>query len=417
MATTVNDIAKPAKEVFIGNEIALANLIGKHYSISIPAGQIPEAGVEEILRFLDENQLPKPPAGEIEWVWETKRGTLPKRLAKWMRKSAKIEPDQAALAALGSLMQRLGAGAADYHFLFHPPPFNWKDGLYGKARSCWWTQGQKEYWEAMNGHAVLFYDGKGWAHANGTGRIWAAEVGVGVLLLINGYLGGDEGKNWTLILTQAVATALGVSYLKVEVASARMHVNSAQGYLVGAPSALAAFSKPLPKGAKQLKIIRLDPPELRRVQCQSCATRLRREEDERHAAGGIYCRECYELNFFPCAKCGGARSREASFIVSGERWCITCFDLHYFTCIGCARDFEVSEMLRVADLAYCPACFKAETFACEDCQLRRPALERQAYRLPPCRLCAHQEEMVVRHLCVACTNRHFEVDPNTLSLI
>lgn len=380
--------------------LVLKEKVGQRFETALPVGEISAVGREELIRLIHEAELPEPGEGEFEWVWETPRGTLPKRLLKWMKKAHKVDPGQRFLASLGATARRLTGDARLYRFTIEPPPFEWKDGLYGKRNSCWWTQNQKEYWEVMDGHAALFYEA-GWGETAGIGRVWIAQIGSGCCLLVNGYYANDEKTNWTQILTHAIATCWGVSYLRVEIESRRMHINSGLGYLIGNQTDITSFVKDLPKPAG-LHRVRLDPPEVRRVHCASCNVRLRRQEDERETMQGIYCGACYEVYFFRCGRCASASPRHERRHVFGENWCGRCIQRYTFDCVNCGEFFRSEISLIVADLKFCPTCFITKTFRCGLCETRVPDFERREYRRPACPLCGECENHEPVVVCADC---------------
>lgn len=72
---------------------------------------------------------------EVEWIWQTKRGTLPKRLANWFYKTYKLNLPEVSKAMIGAACGEKIAMPDDYAFDI-TDRLQWRNGDFGDQRSC-----------------------------------------------------------------------------------------------------------------------------------------------------------------------------------------------------------------------------------------------------------------------------------------
>jgi len=368
----------------------LEDLYNQPFKVEIPHGKLSTEGQLAIAEIMKNSGLPFPTEEEMEWQWQTKRGNFPKRLQRWLAIKGFKNLDPSIMASVGATGNRyIGdiSKSDPYYFKFVPPPFNWRDGQYGKERSCWWTQNQKEYWQEMNGSGVCFYkSGEDMSHNNGIGRLWIGNGPKDTLMTFNGYYNNSEKENWTLNLTQVVATFLGLTYRKIRLSCQGMHVNSDMGYLLGTGSLLSEAVESL-KLENNIRSLTLVVPQVRRVFCSSCNVRLLNEQDERLGQGRIYCIPCYERIFFDCEMCKLEKRIQSRIKCGDKTMCLECFNTVAMFCDGCMQTFWKHDISNVNGINYCITCYFNNTLICPDCKEHKIIEEFTDVQVVPCDCC------------------------------
>jgi hypothetical protein len=122
--------------------------------------------------------------------WANKSGTLPKRIARWVKATFGEKLDCAALGKIGDLARTYCPKESAFRYKVVGGEANgdwldWGSCDYGQSCSCWWSvySGARRQLESQhNGFALLFYDRDG----VGVGRVWVLVLG-GVAYLFNVY--------------------------------------------------------------------------------------------------------------------------------------------------------------------------------------------------------------------------------------
>lgn len=334
----------------------------RRYTLTMPAGEISDSGIEAIRNFLGsqrlesddwkqlnpESDLPFLPVLPLDWEWRwivqsgEYRGTLSKRIAKFYFKNHKLRFPDSVLAELGNLARRHTSMAEKYSFEF-VDHFDWVDGDFGDDGSCLWSYnaGGRMMIEQNGGWAIRFYTSDGYGFA----RAWVVNVETDLYIVFNGY-----GLT-TLQIVRILAFFTGKSYLKIRVRnhqSSQLFINDGgQGYAVGTVERLA-----------QIREWVFDWTPIYVSVCYDCGTII---EDEDYFVGADeerYCENCFYERFEICSHCGRAEYREElTYIEStGEDVCVYCLDRHYTTCNQCGEFFRNRDVNPVGDRQYCDNC-------------------------------------------------------------
>lgn len=191
----------------------LVALIGKgKQTIELPSGELSEAGKMELLKILW--ALPDDTSGQVysvaaRWMegqepllWHTKEGSLPKRLAKEVKRQTGVKLSNDTLGKIGSLADKHCPKTSQYTFDI-TETIDWQDGDFGDSGSCYWgchASARYKLQSQHNAFAIRFYDGR-----RGMGRAWIV-VQDGKAFLFNAY-----GVNLTT-QSRVLAQHLGAQY-------------------------------------------------------------------------------------------------------------------------------------------------------------------------------------------------------------
>jgi hypothetical protein len=395
----MNEIEKIKISIEEPSGLELSSLIGRVYSVILPKGELQE---DIIYTYLKEKGYPVPTNEQVELKWQTLRGTYIKRIAKWLQKVHGVTLNQKEMVELGNIAQRSSGSGDTYVFRIDPPPFNWKDGLFGKRQSCWWSQDHKSIWEDNDGHVVKFYPTKeDLKDKDGIGRIWISQHFFQTLLLFNGYYNHETGNNWTQRLTKVVATALGLSYRSIclEAKNQVIHINGNQGFLVGTLNALEEAINNLPK-KNEVHTLLLSPKITKKVYCYSCREKLVSVDDQWGGPNGvIYCKTCFDSTYYLCFLCQRACEIQSKIIISDTALCRVCFDRKYKFCGICMEIVNINNVITINKVSICTTCGKNHTFICRVCSSTAFNIEKTEINLG-CAL--HKDD--IRVVCGMCSS-------------
>lgn len=379
---------KEEKRVVAINEIR--SLINQPLSIEMPNSITPE-GIYEIRSYLsnypryystprdnseDNDVIGKP----FEWVWQNKRGNLPKRLAKWLKKYYEINISPETMAEIGNIARRHSDSKPEVYYFMIVDKVDWIASELGKGSegSCWWgcegSTGRKNYHDdsyvakylAEGGLAVKFYDKPTYLNADGIGRVWllVEPLDQQWLVVFNGYW---RGQGATMRLAKVIASFLGHSYRKISVMSrsngGRFYINNATGYLIGNQMIIDKIHSNYESIGKKLDLPRVEP----RYHCGGCGLVFNESSMlNRSGISGIsirYCLDCDRKMFDNCD--GGShrvlkaelqsviqvyssttwnRRKYARIVTSTSekivKWCQDCIAGSYLcTCAVCNKQF------------------------------------------------------------------------------
>ena len=213
------------------------------------------------------------PAFPDEWSWEAtnKRGTLIKRIRKWLHQHNLSLTDKQ-MSELGSYIGNNTDHPKDYTFRFTTD--DWKSGEFGDEGSCYWTCRKycRPWIRKMGGGAVQFFEkDKGYA------RAWLLPC-ENNWILFNGY-GLD-----TLVIARIIATYKGIDYKHVNFYNldsydGDLYINgNGRGYVLGSTE-----ESTIDMNLKISDFLQ---------KCKKCSTWSENE----------YCEDCY--NSMPRCHCG-----------------------------------------------------------------------------------------------------------------
>jgi len=401
----------------------LESLIDKHLSVSIPDGILPEEGIAEIQSFLASRGFNYPSSnldGDIletdrryfSWVWlDPKKGTLPKRLAKWLKKNYnQILPPQI-MADLGAIAKRHSTSCLNYYYQI-TDKLTFGDAEFGYDRSggsCWW--GNSKYAEKFIKHgglACLFYNSdQPRVNSNGIGRIWIAPDydDSKYAMLFNGYW--DDGQGASLMLTRVVATILGVTYRKVINATSPLdlYINGdpSIAYVIGDKMVVDQLIANHPR-YKDFSI----PHKEEQVICLHCAGSFPVSKTTRFDNVEVVCQQCREALYVGCYRCGRDVLKTSTNILPNvERpFCVSCWRNYTRECFFChIRSWNSNFRLLpsyidglAVDYNYsrnfcCMSCSKIYIGRCRSCHTKTVNMDAEGN--PICTSCEEQFEQEI----------------------
>lgn len=362
--------------------------VGKKFPIEVAANGITEAGVAEICAKLREwgYCAPDRHALDFEWVWLTKRGTLPKRLSSWLRKAHSETMTQKHLSDIGALAARHCDRTGKYLCDF-TRDFGWRAGDFGDDGSCYWSDrsAARDVIRDHGGYAFRFYNPE--EPAEGWGRCWILPVGRQAatqsgrsfteepFIMFNGY----HAKGSTLItMARILATWKGLHYQKVRVSNMDdddlLYLNSGTGYLLGLTNEILGIEEI----ALEIDVSSYQSDDRRC--CDDC--REPTDDDDLHSVGdNKVCNRCYKANYFYCELCcENYHNDDGRSTYEGYTYCESCAD-DFERCNDCgdyiARDrnkYYVDDENGDSQ-CYCPDCKDAAQRAHDEREKAKQAAE------------------------------------------
>lgn len=165
----------------------------KPFSLKTPEGDISETGIREIKSYLISRLLPVPKS-DFDWVWQNKRGTLPKRLQSYYYKSfqLKLTPNQ--VSELGNLGRRHSDDSKEF-ILDFDREIKWRAGEFGDGGSCYWGSNApaKDMLRDNGACAIRAFKirepdyGLTYGNLSGYARAWVSPIDSDKLVVFNGY--------------------------------------------------------------------------------------------------------------------------------------------------------------------------------------------------------------------------------------
>ena len=286
---------------------------GEKFTIKVAANGITDAGVVDIKQTLESWGFESPSRHdlEFEWCWQTKRGTLPKRLARWIYNGGKNNGGKALsqkqLSDLGSMAARHCERNSEYLFDF-TRDFNWKAGMFGDGGSCYWgdRSGARPCIYDNGGYAIRFWNPA--VPTDGWGRCWILPVSqwldqskltVEPFAMFNGY----HKQGSTLItMARVLATHMGLSYQKIGFTNSdsddTLYLNSDSAFLVGMPNELIGIT------SIEMDIC-MDDYTGRddTMHCEDCGEDIDEDDHQHSPSGNDICQGCYDNHYFYCDSC------------------------------------------------------------------------------------------------------------------
>lgn len=79
---------------------------------------------------------------EIEWQWKSTRGSLPKRVGKWLKDNHDVTMPEELSTAIGNIVRESQVKDQTYYFDF-VKKFDWEAGDFADTESCFWKGGTR----------------------------------------------------------------------------------------------------------------------------------------------------------------------------------------------------------------------------------------------------------------------------------
>lgn len=321
----------------------IRSLVGKPLKLEVPAGVVSPEAVKLIMAYLKrmDYKTAMLPKKDFSWVWmDPKKGTLPKRLAKLIKKGGG-KPDAVHMAEVGNIARTNSNSRNESYFFKVLDKIDWEAHQFGKrGGGCWWgpsgTERSRglpqagsyaEQFIRMGGLAAIFFSDDSYSYNRGIGRLWVAVEQTGAYAVcFNGYL-RDDGA--ALTLSRVLATYLGLSYKKIESLNSPhpnyVYINNTTGYYIAPPDRISSLSK-----------VAIVPYREALRECTQCLVPKRLTQ---FRGSGIICQACVVLNSAPCQRAGCSLSDEKQNMkkIKGSLWCGRCVSRHANQCKGCGK--------------------------------------------------------------------------------
>ncbi|MCU7521664.1 MAG: hypothetical protein HF312_15715 [Ignavibacteria bacterium] len=351
--------------------------------VHLAKNAITSTGRRLIYDYLASQHLPYMPEEAIEWVWSTKRGTFPKRLAKWYKVNHQIAIDALTLSEVGNIASYNAEEATDYTIDFTKDIHSWQSGDFGDHGSCYWTcrNAARDMLENMNSYAVRFYEARiegayesgreraVWGEGyRGYARAWLTpityeqeDVKQHGLVLWNAY--GIE----CLKMARTLASYLGVPYKKIELwnnsdSDGMLWINGAHGYLLGSQDMIDRID------AWDFREEDLQPERV----CCVCGETLDGDDDNYYTDedDNIYCSDCWHERFVQCEWCDEWIPRDEAIYAedTGDPYCQHCADRHLYECSDCGNYYteSLTEVEGMRGDGVCEHCLECGDYTCCD---------------------------------------------------
>lgn len=312
--------------------------VGEKIWLDTPINGVSEQGKDEILRYLYDKGFDSPgkilwDAG-IEWVWKTKRGTLPKRIrAAMVSAGCKLAPEF--LADIGNIAYR-NAERCSHHIFDFTQDFDWDDGDFGDEGSCFWggrEAARTEMLPSLNAYAVRFYRPDD--EERGCARAWIVPVCEDYIILFNPYwdFGNYDGYEMARIL----AFYWGCNYKKILLRNngstdETLYINAGAGYVIGdvdrAPSSYD---------------FECEDDGYCEYTCEHCGIGM--SEDNAYCFHDDYlCYTCWCEETVECDSCYTRSWREDATRIDGYGWvCSYCLQRYWSYCHDCEEYYVTEE--------------------------------------------------------------------------
>lgn len=331
-----------------------------------PAGTITDAGIVEIIRLIQSQNLTTgdwralnpdtawqvlPALPETwDWVWivskGTYAGTFPKRVRNFYYKQHGIKVLDTFVQQIGEIARAHSAESATYRYEF-VTDFDWSAGDFGDSGSCYWggRSDAREMLADNDGWAIRFYADQG----NGFARAWVYKADDSLYVVWNGY--GKPFANPTLTIARIVAAHFNLSYKKIYLSnngntSGTLYINSGIGYAVATPETL--------EGMTSFDFEWDDPNS---TSCSNCGDYIHEDDIYYGADDQPYCRNCYYEYFSDCDNCGETYDRDNLHYVEGEgEYCEYCLGQLFDSCENCGEYTRHEDMVEANEHWYCRDC-------------------------------------------------------------
>lgn len=218
---------------------------GKRFTIKTPDGEIAEYGICLTKSYLKLQGLPPLPE-DFEWIWVTRRGTLPKRVQSFYHKqhAVRLTPEQ--VSELGNVARAHCGSASKEYTLDFTNRITWEAGEFGDYGSCYWgNNAQAKDMLHENGAFAV----RGWKSKkpdddqsfDGYARAWLVPIGQNRLVVFNGY--GETSLTFARLLALKFSCSYKAISLRNNGSDGGMLYINTGCYVVGAWEQIQGFEK------------------------------------------------------------------------------------------------------------------------------------------------------------------------------
>lgn len=306
-------------------------------------GGISSYGIERIINLLS-NHISRTfkVVDNIEWTWKTSRGTLPKRIASYVKKEFGIKLSTEVITKIGNYAADNTNKGKSYIFeVDNLKSGFWDAGDFGDDGSCFWGGRSmvKELLQDYDFYAIKFYE-TAENQCCGIGRCWAKPIKNG-FVIFNTY-----GPYSQLEVARMLANYLGTLYKKIYLYNDNnsgdlLYINNASGLYIGKDTDIERYD------------FKIDENEYENHCCECGDT-----EDLEAINGELYCQDCRD-SLFRWSHCEDtwldvedavyleyardyAHMENCTYIEIVDRWYLTSdVDDYFTTCPHCGEYIEL----------------------------------------------------------------------------
>ena len=310
--------------------------------------------------------------GPWSWKWITKQGTLPKRVAKVIRKELGVNLPPNIMGGMGEVLR---SHCPENHIVHYDvtQDFDWEDGDFGDEGSCYWgcRTVARDMIREVGGFAIRLYEG---SYGGGSARCWGVRVPEedNVVALFNSYGSSRAGKldsKKIVNFARILAFVLGQSYqitpdlCNYGSSDNDLWINGGSGVLVGPPATLEKFEG-------EMVDLRVPQPRTRFYlgQGEWCDCCEDTRSTEYYASIDRYlCDHCRAYHYNDCHHCGTLVNDDDTYAVGGEWWCCDCYHRHSFSCGSCGERYHIDNLVNVGGSDWCSTCARDYAVECPRC--------------------------------------------------
>lgn len=285
--------------------------------------------------------------------WITKKGKLPKRLQKYLKKAFDISIPNELMGIIGDELTNFLV--TEEIFVQVTRKIDWKDGEFGDDNSCFWGErfGAKALIELNGGGALKFY-----LNEEKAGRCLFLPYENGIVFFnIYGRLREFSKGNTKFLLTVIEALFKNIypaaHVKKVHLSnrgytSSLLYINDGNGVYVS--------EVPYYKDSIDLNI---------EYYCYCCGRSF--DEGSYEPGNGFICFDCKKA--VTCDSCGTRIWDESSiYHIDNDLICFDCFELNTARCSACSNLYYITDLVPMGEISYiCINCLEEHFVQCENC--------------------------------------------------
>lgn len=216
---------------------------GELFTVATPEGDVSPVGMRELENYIESRfnvYLPE----DLEPVWATKQGTLPKRIQSYLYKTLKIKLEPSDVSELGNIAKRHASNGKTV-ILDFTDEIDWEDGDFGDEGSCFWgsNSGAIKMLTANNAYALRGWKSKDrcntipdpltYESVTGYCRAWVAPIKSNLYVVFNGY--GET----TLTMARLLAFRFNTGYKRINLSNngcddGMLYINGGTAFVIGA---------------------------------------------------------------------------------------------------------------------------------------------------------------------------------------
>ena len=316
----IEGMTAPEKQSIESEAFRIKFETGKPFQIKTPDGDLSREGISALNTYLYDQSLDELPT-EFEYVWTTKRGTLPKRVQSHFYKAHGVKLTTEQISEIGNLAKRHASLGITYTLDF-TGSIDWEAGDFGDGGSCFW--GDRESAKEMieeNGYALRAFrqamrypeeSALDYRNLRGYARCWIAPIGSDRLIVFNGY--GET----SLLFARLLSMRFSCGYQRIHLLNhgsddSTLYINGGTGFMVG------QFAKIHSVASWDLEWA--DTGSCYSSRC-ACGNDMTDDESYTLLNGDVACGDCST----DCDRCGEWFLRRNTILEDDRRYCLPCWE-------------------------------------------------------------------------------------------